>query len=72
MNNTVLYCIQGTFTGSHRVFTDDELFNIEEPQNFKDDYEGQIVISNGKIATDTTENGIADNTEWENYMIKKE
>ena len=65
VNKTVLYYIQGTFTGFHRVFTDDELFNIEEPQNFKDDYEGRIVISTGKIATDTTDNGIENNTEWE-------
>jgi len=65
INNTVLYCIQGTFTGFHRVFTDDELFNIEQPQQFKDDYEGRIVISNGKIATDTTDNGVQNNTEWE-------
>ncbi len=56
LNNTVLYCIQGTFTGFHRVFTDDELFNVGEPKQFKDDYEGRIVISNGKTATDTTVN----------------
>ncbi len=35
------------------MFTDDELFNIEEPQNFEDDFEGRIIISNDKIATDT-------------------
>jgi hypothetical protein len=51
----VLYCIQGTFTGFHRVFTDDELYNNDNPQQFKDDYEGRIVISNGKTATDTTD-----------------
>ena len=65
INNTVLYCIQGTFTGFHRVFTDDELYDNNNPQQFKDDYEGRIVISNGKIATDTTDNGIENNTEWE-------
>jgi hypothetical protein len=59
-NNTALYCIQGTFTGFHRVFTEDEKFNIEDPQKFKDDYEGRIVISTGKIATDTKIN-----EEWE-------
>ena len=64
-NNTVLYCIQGTFTGFHRVYTDDELFNIDEPQQFKDNYEGRIVVSTGKIATDTTDNGIENNTEWQ-------
>jgi large exoprotein involved in heme utilization and adhesion len=49
----VVYAIQGTFTGFHRVFTEDEKFNKEEPQIFKDEYEGRIVISTGKIATDT-------------------
>ena len=61
MNNATLYCIQGTFTRFHRVFTNDELYNNNDPQKFKDDYEGRIVISNGKIATDTNEN----NKEWE-------
>ena len=46
----------GTFTGFHRVFTEDELYNNEEPQKFKDDYVGRIVISSGKIATDTRYN----------------
>ena len=54
-NNTTLYVIQGTFTGFHRCFTEDELFDKEEPQLFKDNYEGRIVISTGKIATDTNE-----------------
>jgi hypothetical protein len=65
VNNTVLYCIQGTFTGFHRVFTEDDNFNIDDPQQFKDDYEGRIVISTGKIATDTTDNDNKDNTEWQ-------
>ncbi len=40
-------------------------FNIEDPQKFKDDYEGRIVVSTGKIATDTTDdNDNKDNTEW--------
>ena len=60
-NNTTLYVIQGTFTGFHRCFTEDELFDKEEPQLFKDNYEGRIVISTGKIATDTNEN----NRDWE-------
>ena len=64
-NDAVLYCIQGTFTGFHRVYTEDENFNIEDPQKFKDDYEGRIVVSTGKIATDTTDdNDNKDNTEW--------
>jgi hypothetical protein len=65
INNTTLFCIQGTFTGFHRVYTEDENFNIEDPQKFKDDYEGRIVISTGKIATDTTDdNDNRENTEW--------
>jgi hypothetical protein len=43
----------GTFKGFHRVFTEDEKFDKKDPQNFKDDYVGRIVISIGKIATDT-------------------
>ena len=65
VHNATLYCIQGTFTGFHRVFTEDELYNNDDPQKFKNDYEGRIVVSIGKIATDTTDNGIKDNTEWE-------
>jgi hypothetical protein len=58
----------GTFTGFHRCFTDDIEYNKEDPQKFKDDYVGRIVISSGKIATDSkTEN----NTEW-NILYDKE
>jgi hypothetical protein len=65
LNYTNLYCIQGTFTGFHRVYTEDENFNIEDPQKFKNDYEGRIVVSTGKIATDTTDdNDNKENTEW--------
>ena len=67
-NNTyyyykMLFIMFGTFTGFHRCFTEDEKFNKEEPQKFKDDYVGRIVISNGKIATDTNSN--EQNSEWE-------
>jgi len=59
---TSIKILYGTFTGMHRCFTEDELYNKEEPQKFKDDYVGRIVISTGKIATDNkTEN----ETEWE-------
>jgi hypothetical protein len=59
---TSIKILYGTFTGFHRCFTEDELYNKEEPQKFKDDYVGRIVVSTGKIATDTkTEN----ETEWE-------
>jgi hypothetical protein len=44
-----------TFTGFHCVFTEDENFNQDEPQKFKDDYVGRKVISFGKIATDTND-----------------
>ena len=58
----------GSFTGFHRCFTDDELFDLNNPQDFKDNYLGRIVISSGKIATDSkTEN----NTEW-NILYDKE
>ena len=61
----VIYCIHDTFTGFHRCFTEDEKFDKNEPQKFKDDYEGRIVISTGKIATDTTyDANNKDNTEW--------
>jgi hypothetical protein len=56
VGNYVLKVIQGTFTGFHGVFTEDELFNKDEPQLFKDNYIGRIVVSNGKIATDTNDN----------------
>ena len=39
----------GTFTGFHRVFSDDA---GEDPQSFKDEYVGRIVVSTGEIATD--------------------
>jgi len=47
-----LYLMFNTFTGFHRCFTDDIEFKEEDPQKFKDDYIGRIVISSGKIATD--------------------
>ena len=39
----------GTFTGFHRVFSDDV---GEDPQAYKDEYVGRIVVSTGDIATD--------------------
>jgi hypothetical protein len=67
-NNTdyyrTIYIMYNTFTGFHRCFTEDIEFDKENPQKFKDDYVGRIVISTGKIATDTKDNN--DNTsEWE-------
>jgi hypothetical protein len=49
-----------TFTGFHRCFTKDALYDNDDPQKFKDDYMGRIVISTGKIATD-----MKTNDEWE-------
>ena len=71
-NNETIYCIHDTFTGFHRCFTEDEKFDINEPQKFKDDYEGRIVISTGKIATDSTYDiNNPDNTEL-NILYDKE
>jgi hypothetical protein len=65
---TSIKIMYGTFTGFHRCFTDDIEYNKEDPQKFKDDYVGRIVISSGKIATDSkTEN----DTEW-NILYDKE
>ena len=68
----IIYCINDTFTGFHRCFTEDEKFDINEPQKFKDDYEGRIVVSTGKIATDTTyDPNNKDNTEWSIFYDKE-
>ncbi len=59
----------GSFTGFHRCFTDDEKFNKDDMQKFKNVYVGRIVISSGKIATDTSKSD--DKTEW-NIKYDKE
>ena len=46
-----LQLILNSFTAFHRNFTNDELFDENEPQLFKNTYEGRIVISSGKIGT---------------------
>jgi hypothetical protein len=56
-----LYQIYASFTAFHRCFTDDELFNSDNPQEFKDNYIGRIVISTGTIKTDAS----IGNGEWE-------
>ena len=46
----------GSFTGFHRCFTNDELYNEESEETIKDfklKYAGRVVISSGKIATST-------------------
>ena len=57
-----LFIMFNTFTGFHRCFTNDELYNNDDPQKFKDDYMGRIVVSIGKIATDMKN---TENDEWE-------
>jgi hypothetical protein len=45
----------GTFTGFHRCYTDDELYNNETDESidlFKNNYVGRVVIATGKIKTD--------------------
>ena len=64
-----LLIMYGSFTGFHRCFSDDEKFNKDDLQNFKDTYVGRIVISSGKIATDTSKSD--DKTEW-NIKYDKE
>jgi hypothetical protein len=56
-----LFLMFNTFTGFHRCFTDDIEFKEEDPQKFKDDYVGRIVVSSGKIATDLKK---IDDEEW--------
>jgi hypothetical protein len=43
-----------TFTGFHRCYTDDELYNEDSVDIFKNNYKGRIVISTGKIKTDSS------------------
>jgi hypothetical protein len=52
VNDKILYIANGTFTGFHRNYTDDELFDAENPEVFKNSFIGCIVISSGKIKTD--------------------
>jgi hypothetical protein len=66
--NYTIYIMYGTFTGFHRVFTKDEKYDKEDVQKFKDDYVGRIVISTGKIATDTNNN----DPDTENAMLQAE
>lgn len=47
--------ILGTFTGFHRCYIEDELFNEENVDIFKNQYVGRIVISTGKIKTDLSQ-----------------
>ena len=51
----MFYIMYGTFTGIHRTFTNDDEYDNNNPQQFKDKYEGRIVIASGKIATDISD-----------------
>jgi hypothetical protein len=54
--NSILSLMVGTFTEFHRPFLDNEpLFDSENPQQFKDDYMGRVLIASEKIATDTSD-----------------
>jgi len=55
-NFATVKVIQGTFTGFHRCFTSDMLFDKNNILNFKHKYCGRLVISTGKIATDISDN----------------
>ena len=48
-----------TFTGFHRCYTDDELYNEDAVDIFKNNYKGRIVISTGKIKTDSSREGVS-------------
>jgi hypothetical protein len=47
-----MYVLFGTFTGFHRVVTDDNEHDDNNLQTFKDNYVGRI-LSNEKPATET-------------------
>jgi hypothetical protein len=70
VNDKALYIANGTFTGFHRNYSDDELFDPETPELFKNNFAGCIVISTGKIKTDysTIEEEINENNEINNKV----
>jgi hypothetical protein len=79
VNDKALYIANGTFTGFHRNYTDDELFDPETPELFKNNFTGCIVISTGKIKTDYStitededEDGIKKtDVEWKSAIDKE-
>ena len=64
-NNKTLRQIWNSFTAFHRCFTDDQLFEIDNPQQFKDDYMGRIVVSTGTIKTHSSKLNENGEVEWE-------
>lgn len=57
----------GSFTGFHRCYTDDILYNEAESDLFKNKYAGRLVISTGKIKTDYSD----ENNEWQTLYDKE-
>ena len=64
-NSKILRQIWNSFTDFHRCFIDDELFSIDNPQEFKDIYMGRIVVSTGTIKTHSSKTKTDGETEWE-------
>jgi hypothetical protein len=60
-----MYQIYNSFTDFHRCFVDDELFNKDKPQEFKDIYMGRIVVSTGVIKTHSSKLKTGEESEWE-------
>lgn len=56
-----------TFTGYHRCYVHDELFNDENIDIFKNNYIGRIVISTRKIKTDSSRKIESETDEYEWY-----
>jgi hypothetical protein len=60
-----LYIMFESFTAFHRCFINDELFNKDNPQEFKDIYMGRIVVSTGIIKTHFSKTKTDGEPEWE-------
>jgi len=59
--------IFNTFTGFHRSYTSDPLFNEEQSDVFKNEYAGRLVIATGKIKTDVSN----EDNEWSTLNDKE-
>jgi len=57
----------GTFTGFHRCYTSDILYNEDESDIFKNKYAGRLVVATGKIKTDISD----ENNEWKSLYDKE-
>ena len=60
-----LYQIWNSFTDFHRCFVDDELFNKDDPQQFKDIFMGRIVVSTGTLKTHSSKVKTGEESDWE-------